>query len=1142
MRIKNILPFVVGLAITFGSALSMGEEPSSAEPAAEKDGETKARAEYAAAEQAAREAEAALGPLRDAMRKADTAYADASRVARAARQKATEAKNLAGEQGVAELQQAEAAVPAAIQALAEATEAKPPRDKALEEARAIAAPLQEAYDAAEKLAQEAEAAARAAAEAANRLDDQAQNAADHAANLRRAAETAQTALARAQQNKQRAKDQANATGQQLAEAQAQKEAADQALAEANDQVEADRQNLQKQVAAAAQMLARATAQKRVADAAFAGGEKQVATAAAALEAAEQAAQAAEKTAEEKKQVAAQAAAKPQAAEEAAAALAQKQQVEQQAQAEATAAAQKVTEAQAAKEAADQTLASANEHVATATSDLEAAKQAAQDAKAAAEQAAEDADLSDEEKKQAADEAVAKREAVDQAQAALDQAQASQQAAQGPATAAAQKLAEAQQQKEAADQALAGAKEQVAAATTANQAAQEAAKEIVALNAASKQTEADAAAKRKLANEAKTALDPAATALEQAAVQARNAAQALNRAENRKKSTQEALENLKQRIAAAKESHEADEQAAQQAEAAAVPLQEEAAKTRAAYTAAMATADEKRVLAQQAKAALYRLVASRQVPTVMETADPPTPTNRIDEIVLARLAELDIQPALCSDAVFFRRAYLDLIGKLPPAEEARAFLEDDDPGKRAALVDRLLDRSEHADYWAMRWSDILRIKAEFPVTLWPNAAQAYHRWIWESIAQNKPYDQFARELLTSSGSNYRVGPVNFYRAVQEETPDAIAAAVALAFMGSRIHLWPEDLSDGTAVFFSQVGYKPTSEWKEEIVFWDPYDSVAVPGSVAPGIDAVDKSVAATNQIPQGLDQPIGQNEPLVAVFPDGTKVTIAPDRDPREVFADWLICPENPWFARVIANRIWAWAMGRGIVHEPDDFREDNPPSNPELLDYLAEELVSSGWDLKHLKRLIFTSTTYQFSSIPRSGHPEADIHFASYPLQRLEAEVLIDALNDITGSSDLYTSAVPEPFTYIPESMPAVALADGSITSSFLALFGRSGRDTGMQGERVSELATPQWLHMLNSATIQSKLQNGPRLREMLSSGGSTEEIVERLYLTILSRFPSEADVQAVEEHAKTGVAKGRDVWIDLAWALINSPEFLLRH
>jgi len=156
--------------------------------------------------------------------------------------------------------------------------------------------------------------------------------------------------------------------------------------------------------------------------------------------------------------------------------------------------------------------------------------------------------------------------------------------------------------------------------------------------------------------------------------------------------------------------------------------------------------------------------------------------------------------------------------------------------------------------------------------------------------------------------------------------------------------------------------------------------------------------------------------------------------------------------------------------------------------------------------------------------------------------VLIDALNEITGSSDLYTSAVPEPFTYIPKDMSAVAVADGSITSSFLTLFGRSARATGMENERVSELASTQWLHMLNSATIQSKLQSGPKLAAILSSGGSTNEIAERLYLTILSRFPTDADVKAAEEYAKTGVTKGRDVWVDLAWALINSPEFLLRH
>jgi hypothetical protein len=191
---------------------------------------------------------------------------------------------------------------------------------------------------------------------------------------------------------------------------------------------------------------------------------------------------------------------------------------------------------------------------------------------------------------------------------------------------------------------------------------------------------------------------------------------------------------------------------------------------------------------------------------------------------------------------------------------------------------------------------------------------------------------------------------------------------------------------------------------------------------------------------------------------------------------------------------------------------------------------------------MFTSTTYQFSSIPRFKGPEPRANFANYLLRRVEAEVLIDALNNITGSSDLYTSAVPEPFSYIPNDMTAVALADGSITSSFLALFGRSARATGMEGERVNELASTQWLYMLNSGQIQAKLQSGPKLAAMVSAGGKTNEIAERLYLTVLSRFPTDADVKAVEEYAKTGVTNGRDVWIDLAWALINSPEFLLRH
>ncbi len=533
----------------------------------------------------------------------------------------------------------------------------------------------------------------------------------------------------------------------------------------------------------------------------------------------------------------------------------------------------------------------------------------------------------------------------------------------------------------------------------------------------------------------------------------------------------------------------------------------------------------------------------EVAKIFESSAPARPVNDIDKIVFARMKSLGLRPILCSDAVFVRRAYLDVTGTLPTAEEAKAFIQNSAPNKRAALIDRLLAEPEHADYWAMKWSDILRIKAEFPVKLWPNAAQAYHHWVWESIAHNKPYDQFVRELLTSSGSNFRESPVNFYRAIQNKTPEGIAAAVALAFMGTRIDSWPPERRAGMAVFFSQVGYKPTSEWKEEIVFWDPLKSTAIPGCTAPGQDSVAKSVAVTNQIPAALAKPIREDQSLVGVFPDGKKMKLPPDRDPRAVFADWLIRPDNPWFARAIVNRTWAWIMGRGIIEEPDDIRPDNPPCNPKLLKYLEHEFVASRYNLKHLKRLIFTSATYQLSVIPQLKKPSSKACVAGYRARRLEAEVLSDALNEITGTTDLYTSAVPEPFTYIPKDMRAVAIADGSITSSFLTLFGRSARATGMENERINQLASPQWLYMLNSGQILAKLQRGPKLKALIASaGGKPQQIIEKLYLTILSRFPTDGEIATAEQYAKSKVARGRDVWIDLAWALINSSEFLLRH
>jgi hypothetical protein len=546
--------------------------------------------------------------------------------------------------------------------------------------------------------------------------------------------------------------------------------------------------------------------------------------------------------------------------------------------------------------------------------------------------------------------------------------------------------------------------------------------------------------------------------------------------------------------------------------------------------------------------------------VFESAERPIPVGQIDKLVFAKLSSMGIHPLRSSDAVFVRRVYLDVIGTLPTAEEARDFIQDPDAkNKRRLLIDRLLERDEFADYWAMKWGDILRIKAEFPINLWPNAAQAYHRWVRVSIAQNKPYDQIVREMLTASGSNFRVGPVNFYRAMQNRTPEGTASVVALTFMGSRTDAWPKDRLAGMAVFFAQIGYKPTREWKEEHVYWDPVKSMEPPAKNEPDKPASGKPAAGP---------------PLAAVFPDGTKIQLRPDRDPREVFADWLITPKNRWFTRSIANRAWAWLLGRGIIHEPDDIRSDNPPSNPELLACLEKELIASQYDLKHLYRLILNSETYQLSSIPQSRTAQAEANFASYPLRRMDAEVLIDAINKITGTSDLYTSPIPEPFTYIPTSKPAIAIADGSITSPFLALFGRSARATGMQNERNNKPIPAQWLYMLNSSQIQGKLDRGPKLKDIFQSGRKPEEIVEELYLTVLSRKPTPAEVETALEYGrpvlparpaiaakpgnfkKSGSAnkplaavkpkisppKKLTDWVDITWALINSPEFLYLH
>ncbi len=504
-----------------------------------------------------------------------------------------------------------------------------------------------------------------------------------------------------------------------------------------------------------------------------------------------------------------------------------------------------------------------------------------------------------------------------------------------------------------------------------------------------------------------------------------------------------------------------------------------------------------------------LVAALAAAGVSAVSAAPAAQGEIDRLVFAHLNQLGIQPApLCSDEVFVRRVYLDAIGTLPTAGEVRQFLSDRSPDKRAALIDRLLERDEFADYWAMKWVNLLRVKSEFPINLWPNAVQAYHRWIRAAIKENMPYDRFARELLTASGSNIRSPQVNFYRAVQNRTPEGLARAVALTFMGARAENWPTNRLAGTAAFFSRVGYKTTAEWKEEVVYFD-------------------------------LAKETG---PSSATFPDGKTVALSPMQDPRKLFADWLARPDNPWFSRSISNRVWYWLMGRGIIHEPDDIRSDNPPGNPELLAYLERELTGSGYNLKHLFRLILRSRTYQLSSLPAGKSLQGESDFAFYPVRRLEAEVLIDAINQLTGSTEKYVSHIPEPFTYMPEEQRAVALADASITSPFLELFGRSPRNTGLESEQRNALPTAaQQLHLLNSTHIRNKLEQSAKLRALIEHEAAPGAAITELYLTILSRLPTAEERAAVQAYQKSA-QNPQHAALDLAWALINNSEFQFRH
>ena len=492
-------------------------------------------------------------------------------------------------------------------------------------------------------------------------------------------------------------------------------------------------------------------------------------------------------------------------------------------------------------------------------------------------------------------------------------------------------------------------------------------------------------------------------------------------------------------------------------------------------------------------------------------------NFVDDLVLRKLEELRIEPSpLSSDAEFIRRAFLDAAGILPTPDEVRRFLADASPDKRARLIDALLARPEFVDYWAYKLSDLLLVSSR---SLPSNAMWAYYNWIRASVAANKPWDQMARELLTSSGNTLANGAANYY--VLHKSPIAVAENVAMTFMGfsitcARCHnhpleRWTQKDYYQMANLFSRVGVKNGSDRGDLIVY-----------------------PARTGEINHPrLNVPL-EPRPL-----DGEPLPLDSAADRREHFARWLVSAENPFFARSMVNRVWKQFMGRGLVEAVDDIRDANPPSNPALLAALTREFTSQGFDIRHLVRMIMSSSTYQLTSVPTASNGGDLTYHSHYVARRLPAEVILDAIGQVTG--------VREDFPGFP-GRRALQLPDAAVDSYFLTAFGRPPRVTAFDSERQQEPSITQALHVINGETINRKLASDKGLiQALLAEGADDETAVERLYLAALSRYPSPDERRSLAAALKSASGEGaaasrRRGLEDLAWAVLTSREFLFNH
>jgi hypothetical protein len=488
-------------------------------------------------------------------------------------------------------------------------------------------------------------------------------------------------------------------------------------------------------------------------------------------------------------------------------------------------------------------------------------------------------------------------------------------------------------------------------------------------------------------------------------------------------------------------------------------------------------------------------------------------NYVDDHVFTKLRRLNIRPSpLASDEHFLRRVYLDAIGLLPSESETREFLASPDPAKRAKLIDRLLERREFAELWAMKFTELFRAGTR---EAGAKGARIVYDYIRDSFLENKPYDRFVRELLLSQGAHsfpqssipgLKHAPTSFYNISFDSNAPDHATNVSQLFLGTRLECakchnhpwekWTQDDFYGFAAFFARVGIKEVYENDEN----------------------------ATQYMEEGFVEHPKTKKRVEARFLDGGTVKDSQDADIRENLADWMASPENPFFAKAIVNRVWKHFMGRGFVEEVDDFRVTNPPTHPALLDALARDLIEHKFDLRHLMRTILNSRAYQLSAEPNGSNRSDRRNYARFSIRRLPAEAMLDAMSQATG--------VPEKFNGYPPGTRAMQVYAGN-GGYMLASFGRLSRDIICERESQPDMA--QTMHMISGNTVQRKV-NGAQLDLSLSDNA----LLDRIYLTSLVRFPTDEERTAVQAALAKGERKA--VYQDLLWAILNSKEFLYQH